>query len=532
VGATVMADARQNAGDEVMDVKVGDGGVPGEIDGGNVGNVDIAGNVNVFNIGNLEGNFDPPDVNQLTVTAANAKSLLDVGNAGKIIFNDKSPEKIAGIKATGNITTLQVDSNLTVTGDITAQSIGTIAGRNFLTGNNITTTGNIGSIDLLGLNLGTTKDRQATKVHTISCKQLGSVRVAFDLTANIRATNEIGSISVGGLVDAKVRQNGTFGDFIGSVVSDSGDVELINVAGNFDLPTDAPAFANLISSPGVIYGIQAGGDIGSTNSYTKSAQIKGNDIRLISSTGGSILLGKITASVGNAVFNANLNVYVNTPVGGIEAVLAKNILQAVLQTSGGSVGAVIAGTVNGNIRAEASNAGLWSPNSGADINYVKSTNLIPATVSFKADWYIGKIVVQNPKGDVEQFSVYAQGGQLQNANGFQQSPGALLIDVGKGTYMGKVRFTAYGGTGVDPVKTLGGLPAVFQPNTVLLTVKQTIKGNRTSTSWTLTGPAGQTTELLNVLFTELNNGAFGWVKKKSSFSNNQFSINGPSGNQG
>lgn len=52
------ADQNQDAGDPQMTLTVVGGGVPGEIDGRNVGNVQIAGDVNVFNNGYLNGTFD------------------------------------------------------------------------------------------------------------------------------------------------------------------------------------------------------------------------------------------------------------------------------------------------------------------------------------------------------------------------------------------------------------------------------------------------------------------------------------------
>jgi hypothetical protein len=508
VGATVIADARQNAGDAAMAVTVGDGGVPGEIDGGNVSNARIAGNVNAFNIQNLEGNFDPPDVNKLTVTKANANSLIDLRNVKLLNFDGKSPEQVAAIKATGTISKLQIEKGLTVNGDIVAEAIGNIqvdgAGSDgTLKATNISTTGNIGSIKASYVNV----------TQKISAAQLGPVTVDYNLKGNIQTVNGSGIIDVGGEVNAFSEAVGGTGDFIGSVTSETGNVGPIYVHRNFAV---ARVVKPLVEAHGVITAITAGGDIGSPGS-----NIYGNDIGIIQSTGGSILLSKINASVGFAV------IPYNTPMGRIKAVLAKNVLKAALETSGGSIGMVVAGEVAGDIKALASNAGSWSPNTGGDINYVNSAKPIPKSVSFKADWYVGKIVVQNPDGAVEKFGVYAQGGQLENGNGFQQSPGALVIDVGAGTYLGTVRFTAYGIN--NHVKTLGGQAAVFQPNTTLLTVKE--KNKTTVANWTLTGPAGQTTNILNALFTQLKNGAFGWVKNKNSFSNNQFSIAGPSGNQ-
>jgi hypothetical protein len=66
--------------------------------------------------------------------------------------------------------------------------------------------------------------------------------------------------------------------------------------------------------------------------------------------------------------------------------------------------------VEGNITALAANPGSWNPNSGGDINYVSSANPIPNKVVFRADWYIGKILVKNTKGVPESFTVLAQGG--------------------------------------------------------------------------------------------------------------------------
>jgi hypothetical protein len=78
------------------------------------------------------------------------------------------------------------------------------------------------------------------------------------------------------------------------------------------------------------------------------------------------------------------------------------------------------------------------------------------------------------------------------------------------------------------LKVRGGPAAVFPSGTILLTVKD----KKGTTNWTLTGSANQTTsfdENTGVLFTELRNGIFGWIKNKKAFTNNQFSIDGPSG---
>jgi hypothetical protein len=37
------------------------------------------------------------------------------------------------------------------------------------------------------------------------------------------------------------------------------------------------------------------------------------------------------------------------------------------------------------------------------------------------------------------------------------------------------------------------------------------------TTWTLNGPADQSTNLKDVLFTQLSSGVFGWVKNKAVF---------------
>jgi hypothetical protein len=521
VGATVIADARQNAGDAAMAATVGDGGVPGEIDAGNVSNLNVKGNGKVYYINALLGPLELGNAQNVTVTdKTDLTTLMKLKNVGTLLFDGDSPKTIPGIKSTGTINTLQVEIYMTVTGDITAEAIGKITGTGGLTGNNITTTGNIGGIDIGSLKLGTPAKRQATNVKTISCQQLGAVDVAFNLTANIRATKGVTGMLVGSLVNAASRKDGTYGDFIGSVIVTAGDVGPISVAGNFDLPSNNVRLgASLVQAPGVIHNIQVQGNIGSTNSLKNSAKIVGNDIRIIQSTGGNISLSQILASITKAVPGT-------TPVGGIKAVLATNgELQAALESEGGSIGTVEAKTVEGNIKAQATginpwpNAPAWNPNVGGDIEFVSSVNAIPNNVKFQAWWYIGKIEVRAAK-TTEKFQVWAQGGDLNNGT-YQHLPGPLVIDVGGVKFLGVVLFRRSGVPQAIAEFTTAGVP---------MTLLQVTAENKT-TKWTLQGPAGQTTTI-EAKFAELKDGTFGLLKNKTTLSNNQLSIGGPAGNPG
>lgn len=72
-----------------------------------------------------------------------------------------------------------------------------------------------------------------------------------------------------------------------------------------------------------------------------------------------------------------------------------------------------------------------------------------------------------------------------------------------------------------------GLEDEFTNGQVLLSIST----KTATTNWTVVGPNGQSTAVLDALFTLLRGGGFGLIKrgKSPNLSNNAFSIQGPSG---
>jgi hypothetical protein len=508
VGATVQADLRQDAGDMAMTVTVGDGGVPGVIDGGNVGNVQIAGNVNVINIQNLEGNFDPQDMLFLSVRKGDVNDLIDLGTVGLLLFDGNSPEEIAAIKATGTINTLEAQKSLTVTNNIQASSIGDIlvtsSSTTDLFADNIIAPNGMGTINVNGI-------LSITKGGTIKANDIKSISVGRFLRADIVETNGTGTaITV------------SKGDFLGSVNAGKGQTGPITVSGDFRRQ-DAGATL-LVQAEGAIGDITVGGNIGGTSTNTQSGRIEGSSIGEIRSSTGSILLSTILAT------NGDINgVYAEGDTNAPRGVPVNGKLLAAVTARGGNIKSVKAWIVAGNVTAKASDEDVQV---GGDIRQVYSTEFIPNTVTISAEWYIGQIVVALPGKMPEQFSVNAEAGAKWAGPNAPPVVAPLLIEIGAGPdiafpdnkttgFLGKVRLSPS-----DNILN-AGLEDEFTNGQVLLSLYTTVA----TTNWTVAGPAGQTTAVLNAWFTELAAGGFGLITKGNlpSLSNNKFSIQGPSG---
>ncbi|HEY7427591.1 MAG TPA: PKD domain-containing protein [Gemmataceae bacterium] len=506
VGATVIADARQDAGDPVMTVTVGDGGVPGVIEGGNVGNVSIAGNVNVFEAQNLEGNFDPLFERLVEIGNVTNKNL-QFGYVGNLVFTGKNP----------------------VVNSIRAGILGGLFATNSLTVSNLIEAGSIGQIKVAGGNLNVGQGN--TKGLIVSGSTIGPISVGGSLFTNggkIAALGNISSITVannltGGVISAlgnigsiEVSQ----GNFEGFVDAEAGNTGPIKVGGYFRRPGTAIVY--LVQAPkGTIGDITVGGNLGGDVEGNNLGVIEGESIGTIQVTGDeenprdkkSILLSRIKATNGD-----------------IEAVRVPNgDLKAAVQANGGDIISVKAQTVEGNITARASDNLLIV---GGSIHFVQSAHFIPRTVTISAEWYIGKIEVDLPSTAVpEQFTVKAEAGATWANDNATVAP--LVLDIGGSNQFADKKSKGFlGEVLLHPSNRIvaAGVADYFQNGDGLLTLMT----KTATTTWTVKGPEDDITAV-DALFTELRGGIFGLVtnnKRHPGALDPQFSIQGgPSGKE-
>jgi uncharacterized repeat protein (TIGR01451 family) len=450
IGATVIPDERFDAGDAVLQLTVGYGGVPGVIDANNVGNVQIAGNVNVINIGNLEGNFDPGYTRFMTVDKSQANKDLVYGDVGVLIFDGNSPNTVASIKAT-SIGMLYVAKSLTVTGTISANAIGTLQVNQDLTAEGISVPGL-----LLKLDVGGTLD---VSQGGIRAGQAGMIWTGGDLKGSVGVASWVqpdGTTPGGGIIRVG-------GNLIGKVATTNGGISLIYVVGAWQPPPGAVGAGSLVQVTGAIGNIYAEQGINAAG-WT----IQGTSIDSVNSSKGALDLAKILASAGN--------------IGSVTADLVKANILAHADPS------VIPNFVGPNIVLP----------KGGSIGSVTSTKPIPENVTISADWWLGSVTVTDPGKKAEKFKVRAQGGGWQN--GVQP----LKINVGGATYAGSVTMSPPG-----HLLTLGQV-AVYGSGPILQVTAANVNKQMGGTqTWSLDGPVGQTTKILNLIFTLLGDMTFG-----------------------
>jgi hypothetical protein len=197
VGATVQADLRQDAGDAAMQVTVGDGGVPGEIDGGNVSGVQSAGDVNVLKGIALEGNFNQDAPGNTTLSFGRAAPLANApgqlpsitsdgsvtdegtGNEnlqkidvkGSLSFDRKGSVNVQGDIVAGSLTNPDIPMTSRITGDlkainfrVTEGDVGNKKGADFSVQGNLVLTGqfDVAEGSILGMDVG--KSMQASSI--------------------------------------------------------------------------------------------------------------------------------------------------------------------------------------------------------------------------------------------------------------------------------------------------------------------------------------------------------------------------------
>jgi hypothetical protein len=539
VGATVQADLRQDAGDTAMTVTVGDGGVPGVIDGGNVGNVQIAGNVNVFESQTQEGSFDPVVTNEDVIKNTKNDPTLSYGVVKKLLFTGDKPS-VTSITA-GSIGNLIAQTSLTVLKGIVAGQIGGVqvdngdldVGTAAKNGGSIFSASTIGPISITGhLDQVNMRNYVGGSVYMNGGKiqALGNITsIAVQNLLYARVSSVFGNVGPIDVWNNVKDQNGdevpTLQSFEGSV-SAGGSVGPIRVRGNFYLPA-VPLDRYLVYAKGNIGPITVAGDLGQEqNPIGQAYRIQGASIDVIDAQG--------TTGNGGKILNGNIFlVSIQATNGGIKGILTAQLMQTSVEAVGGDIRAVEAGTIQGNIRAK------WSAttNQGGNIRNVRAASgFLPVIVSnpnkkppsIIADELVGKVVVWGLAGDKIKVIIQAQGGGKFDATTGKSSPQALIVDVGKGTFLGKISFIAPAAGSNIPV-VLFTMPA--PPNS--LPLLQLTDSAHAGTVWTLAGPVGQNVSVVYAMFdwnpsdVPLVIKQIGYQKARTKFSAGGWTINGP-----
>lgn len=387
---------------------------------------------------------------------------------------------------------LTVEDGNQTPGSIKAEKIGSIqvdAGN--LTAQSIIAPGGIDSIEISKGNLTI---QGPDGINAIK----GNIRridVKGDLTGRI--TEKTGNVSNSFTVG---------GNFTGGITALTGAIPTVQISGNFTPLT----IDSLLSGPS-IPSLYVGGTLGGSKTGL-SGTIKGDSIGLITAEG-DILLNYIEANNGN-----------------ITSIKSGGILKSTVRAVAGNILIVDAKQVAANIFAGVStNKGAdTTANGGGNIFQVLSKEPILNTVKITAVWYIYKIEVTDDPGNMpEAFTVESQGGTATAGRGAVfVAQGPLIIDLGAGTYLGKVLIRA---------STAKSIPAAqYTAGATLLTVIDTLNKMQTTTNWTIAqaipGNNNQNPTTVNALFQKLNTGGFGWVKNKKALSNEVLTIQGPAGN--
>src|SRR5579885_754094 len=226
VGATVHADEQQNAGDAPATFTIGDGGVTGAIDAGNVGSFSTRGAVNALKVKILQGLLTMANTNlvffQGGKPAANAKvgNAGIVGFAGGIGFNFQSIDGAA-------IGNLVVAGALNVLQDFKAQTIGNLSADSLTVGGEMSITKFIVGPNPFSIGSLTVAGNMKAQRGLTARNSIGTITVGGNLDTALSATASLGSITGG--------TPGRGGDFTGSVEGWK-DVGPVQVVGSFKAP--------------------------------------------------------------------------------------------------------------------------------------------------------------------------------------------------------------------------------------------------------------------------------------------------------
>jgi hypothetical protein len=497
VGATVNTDLFYSVTDALMQLNVGDGGVPGIINAGNVGNAEINGNVNDITIQDLEGTYDPPQLalvqKELTIDNTKDNPPVILGAIGLLNFTEAAAS-VQEITA-GYIGVLKAD-NLTVSDFIQALRVGTV-----------TTTG--------GLDLGFGTLFSAAGIGKIQVG--GSLRADVrGITGGIQAIGSIGSLFAGdGLIANVCSWNGNVGPitvdggigFRGLVRADVGNTGPIRVTGG-DFSLGSPM---LVYAGGAVGPIDiTGGDLGSA---TIAADIVGQRIDVINVQDGPV--GPANAIQGGNIFLSDIK----ATNGSIKGVLATAVLGANVTAVGGNVMVVSAATVTGNIRAEGKVTTDPTKLQGGSIGLVRSENAIGA-ISISADAFIYKVEVTGAGNMLAQITAQG-GGQFIPGTGIITGGMPLnLVLAGGGTFQGTVNFTW---------PAVAPFPFFFSNGSTLLSLVDGSLGAPPGTTprkwWTLKGPPGSEGVDVKATF-GLVRGILAWNQAASSFTSGGKAIDG------
>ena len=531
VGANVNSDLAYNINDTPMKLTVGPGGVPGQINAGNLGDADIQGYLVMLTANQLAGNlqFDAEGNIKLGYTSPNSSivgvdgklvalgGVTQAGTApadntlnsigitgtlgtlqtrlGLVVTNNMSFGSLTRGTINGKLTAGSLDANkdgkglvnltvtgtMTINGAVTAPSIGTLTARQGLTAASIIVAKAIGTLQVTGT-------MKVTGAFTAGA--IDNLTVSKDLIATITMQKDQNTPEAVGLINVT-------GDFTGSVGKVEGQqparVSQLLVGGTFTSSRNT----TLVNASG-IGTILVTGNIG-TSGFQQQIASQGSIDRIESSTE-SIWAGINAGTLGS---------------GSIGQVIAQKTLAAAVIATNGNIGVVTALAIQGNITAQATKA--QAMNTKPNIGFVSAQTILK-TVTIHADWGIGSINATAP-GFVPGFTVEAQCGvQFTVATlqfGDDKTP--LQINVPASRFGGKVSFTAAN----NPLRTAGIKPE-FGKDAKLLQTKE----GAVVKIWSIMGPMNGATTLNNVTFVTPENQVFKLVKP-TQLSNNAFSIKEP-----
>jgi hypothetical protein len=488
IGATVTADQRSDAGDVAAQVSIGDGGVPGVLDLGNVAALAASGAINQLKIGWLQGDLiqsGPVGMNLLVLARADVKpggggGLPSLESAGSINQALTGDSKFSKIQVADSLS-LDCTGSLTVTGDFEVGNLRELHVEKNLTANNILVTkGDIGQ-------------RQAVISGNLSVA--GKIEVA----GTIDGITAEGTLTAPQIISKTGNINYLNGGkgLTASVQAPEGAIVSIVTDGDFLLPTGATVLASAANGIDLI---SAEGNIGKGNAKTKKP------------------VGAITAaSIGTIKSGGVIGVNITATGGDIKLVdAAKDDMYGTLQATGGDIYQFNVLDMYGDILARRDANG-----NGGNIRTVIAGALKCALI--QADGLIANLtsVGHDKVADAVKAQIKAEGGGTVkeiSVPGTNQTvtvlqPGTLNLEVGVPAFQGTITF----GYGTEPANQR----PVYTNGMVLLNLTVNFGlVNKTATTWTLNQQVGNANGVYlkqviwagqpilkvnkNMLFTQLN----------------------------